>query len=848
MLYPGATKRIRMLKIIPVILFFLFTVTRGFSQEVVIKCEEEPLNKILINLRDTYGIMLSFDDKQLSSYKITVDKKFSSPAQAIDHLIRGLPLKYEVSQGVYIFNTVQVKEKPKKYVIAGRITDRTNYETLPFSAVFINKTGLISDAKGNFAYTSTNDSIFSLRISYLGYYILDTIVAIGSDYNFMLTPSVIELEQIIVEGSTISRSIQTGNSPGISRLNHKIAYYLPGNGDNSIFNLLRLQPGILAAGEQSADFIIWGSYEGQSQVIFDGFTLYGLKNFNDNINAVNPYMAKDIKVLKGGYGAEYGERVGGIVDITGMEGNRLSPSAQFTINNMTLNGKVSVPFGKKSALLLAYRQTYYNLYDSSQQYSTSQQLSSSGFGSGWQSGGGGVAYYVRPVYNFRDANLKYSGNGKKSNYFLSLYGGMDNFSYAFDYETQRKKVALNYNEKNFQLGGSAFYGLNWSDKNTGSLTVSFSSLLSDRDYKSVTERTAGNQSSDNITERNKTLINELNIRAENKFTLSEKHIVDAGAGMIYYYTAIQEGTTDISTLNENSNQTLPYLYMQDNITLFKKLTIRPGIRTDYHSVSNKVFFQPRLSVMYRINDYFRANAATGIYNQFVAKNMTIDTSGNYRLAWSLCDNSAIPVLNSNGYSLGFSFNKNGFTASIEGYLKNTNGITRYIETGGSTVSYEGDGKTKGLDFFVKKDFKNQTLWVSYTLSKTEEHFPYFPTDGYLPALHDQRHELKLAGMAKVRAFHFSVNYVFGSGFPDPAQLPEVVEYMQPYSRLDAAIIYQFLKRKIHIDAGISVLNILNKENIRYANITRVPSDDTNMLNLYTGALLRTPAVFLNIYY
>jgi len=33
-------------------------------------------------------------------------------------------------------------------------------------------------------------------------------------------------------------------------MNHKIAIFT-GNGDNSIFNLLRLQPGILAAGEQS---------------------------------------------------------------------------------------------------------------------------------------------------------------------------------------------------------------------------------------------------------------------------------------------------------------------------------------------------------------------------------------------------------------------------------------------------------------------------------------------------------------------------------------------------------------------------------------------------------------------
>ena len=109
--------------------------------------------------------------------------------------------------------------------------------------------------------------------------------------------------------------------------------------------LLRLQPGILASGEQSSDLIIWGSYEGQSQIVFDGFTLYGMKNFNDNISAVNPFMAKDIKVLKGGFGAEYGEKAGGIVDITGLDGNRLSPSVQLNINNMTFKrpGQCSIP-------------------------------------------------------------------------------------------------------------------------------------------------------------------------------------------------------------------------------------------------------------------------------------------------------------------------------------------------------------------------------------------------------------------------------------------------------------------------------------------------------------------------
>ena len=115
-------------------------------------------------------------------------------------------------------------------------------------------------------------------------------------------------------------------------------------------------------------------------------------------------------------------------------------------------------------------------------------------------------------------------------------------------------------------------------------------------------------------------------------------------------------------------------------------------------------------------------------------------------------------------------------------------------------------------------------------------------------MHDQRHELKLAGLAKYKSLHFSVNYVFGSGFPDPDQLPALINYMQPYSRLDAALIYKLSKRKIHLDAGVSVLNVLNRENIRYSNYTRIPTDETTTISLYAEAVPLTPTIFLNIYF
>jgi hypothetical protein len=828
-------------------LFFLILLLSlcrlSFTQEIRVNCENEPLSRVLISLRTDYNLMFSFDDEYLSSFRVTSDSTFSSVNLALDFLLSGLPLKYENNNGVYVIykirETPKQKVKERRFIISGYVSDITNRETLPYAGIQINGAMTGSDVKGNFSSISSSDSIFKIRVSYIGYYILDTIVTAGTNYDFKLTPSVVGLQEIVVKGSGVEKTIQAGTSPGTIRMNHKIAYYLPGNGDNSVFNLLRLQPGILASGEQSADLIIWGSYEGQSQIIFDGFTIYGMKNFNDNISAVNPYMAKDIKVLKGGFGAEYGERVGGVVDITGTEGDKLNPSGQFCINNMTVNGKVSAPVNKNSSLLLAYRQTYYNLYNPI-------NFSSSGYGRGRQ--GSGADYYLTPDYLFRDVNLKYSSNGEHSNFYISLYGGNDSFSYDFNQETTQKTILLSHEEKNLQLGATLFYGLRWKNGNTSNFISSFSSLNSSRLHIEDISRISGQQTSNSVYDDYHSNLNEINIRVVNNLDLSDKHRAETGAGVLFYNLRREETTLLISDQNRKQQLSVPYIYFQDNFSFSRKFNIRPGLRLDFNSLNSKVYFQPRLSASFNINEHLKLNTSAGMYRQFVAKNMIIETSGNYRLEWSICDGSEVAVLNSGSLASGITYNKNGFTFNAEGYYKTIAGITRYLETASSAESYKGDCRINGIDVFIKKDFRNQTVWLSYTLSKTMEYFSYFPDTEYKPAMQDQRHELKLAALTKYKAFHFSVNYVFGSGFPDPDLLPAVVDYASQYSRLDAALLYMISKRKIHVDAGISVLNVLNRENIRYSNYTRIPTDETTTINLYAEAVPFTPTIFLNIYF
>ncbi len=319
-----------------ILLFWIFSIVNISAQEISINANNKALNEVLIEIRDRYVLNLSFNDRELSKYKITVKRKFASPEAAFGYLFEDLPIDYEKSGNVYLFfpkkNNLLAK---KSYQISVKVFDSESMESLPFTHVLINGIGSITDEYGNFNFGSRTDSIFQLKILHLGYHVVDTVLIPGLNYQINLTAMMVDIDEVLVEGNPIVFSEQTGTRAGLMRINHKIAKFIPGNGDNSVFNLLRLQPGILAAGEQSSEMIIWGSYEGQSQVNFDGITLFGLKNYNDNISTVNPYMAKDIRINKGGFDATMGERVGGIVDISGTEGNKQNAGMNLNINNMT---------------------------------------------------------------------------------------------------------------------------------------------------------------------------------------------------------------------------------------------------------------------------------------------------------------------------------------------------------------------------------------------------------------------------------------------------------------------------------------------------------------------------------
>lgn len=231
--------------------------------------------------------------------------------------------------------------------------------------------------------------------------------------------------------------------------------------------------------------------------------------------------------------------------------------------------------------------------------------------------------------------------------------------------------------------------------------------------------------------------------------------------------------------------------------------------------------------------------AYGIYNQFITENALVDPFRNYTYHWSVTDDRLIPVPQAMHYVTGVSCQYRFWSCRLEGYYKALSNVFQFgrDETTGGLTTLIGEGASYGLDLKVAAHFKNQRIWAAYTLSKSDEKFE---TQLLNRAPHDQRHEFKIAGMFNVKSFFFSVNYVYGSGFPNTKNLTSQ-QNIKPYSRLDLGFLYKLEMDRLNIDFGLSLLNLLNTANVRYNNFVNFPDDTSE----YLEGIPLTPTLFMN---
>ena len=789
----------------------------AFSQGLHLSVTDTPLNEVLRGL----PLEISFDDNALSKYRVTVNKKFNQPQNALDFLLKDKPFRYEKINKVYIITPrLEKPEQPpiievrRYYTFSGTVRDADNGEGLPYTYISTPEKIVATDETGYFSYQTERKGNQRIHVQYLGYQPQDTTLSPGTN-EIRLQPVAFTIDEVVVSPAPATMLIQSGSSPGEIRINHQIAKYIPGNIDNSVFNLMRMMPGVRASGEPSEDLIVWGSRIGESKITYDGYTLFGIKNYNDHIGTVNPYMIKDIRIMKGGYGSAQGGRIGAITEITGIDGNFSAPSVKASISNYTMNVFASAPLTKRLNLSAAYRQTFYNLYDN-------ENVGKSSNGNGPKTNSN---IYIKPDYHFNDANAKLSGKAfRDDSYYISLYGAYDRVRFSVK---QSGEYDLNASEKNRQYGGAAAYKRVWKDGSTTKVTATFSRLTSLLDNLTI----VGNKKPtiEDVSHLDNE-VQEFSVKLHHDLRIGSRHNVQIGGEWQQYRVSLNERCGELEK---------PTVYITDHIGL-GALSLNAGLRVDM-PLHRKVYVQPRLSGIYRISEELTATASWGLYNQFLTRTAYQYNESGFQTVWTMADSTFTRAMHT---TAGMAYSKNGGLVSLEGYYKKTKNSPYFLD---NTI-YQTDNTILGADLYIKKQIGKHTAYGSYSLNSLSK-----PQS-------ELSHEIKVGGIGAFDPFYFSLSYVYGTGFSyistgghghgqnnEENQHGAGHEHTdssdEPYSRFDIGATYKTQLKKVRLQAGVSLLNVFDTKNIKYRYLV---SGQDNATTIFTKATPFTPTVFFEL--
>jgi hypothetical protein len=141
--------------------------------------------------------------------------------------------------------------------------------------------------------------------------------------------------------------------------------------------------------------------------------------------------------------------------------------------------------------------------------------------------------------------------------------------------------------------------------------------------------------------------------------------------------------------------------------------------------------------------------------------------------------------------------------------------------------------------------------AGFSLSASEEIFEDFLGGNWFPGYNDRLHRIKLSEMVSLKGWHLTFSWHYASGLPllqltDEEQAADFgrSEFL---SRFDMAIVRDFRTRHFIVNAGASLMNIFDRENIIEVDYLRFASNSGSMtVRSDISALGFTPVFFLNL--
>ena len=757
-------------------------------------------------------------------------------------------------------------DTPKKFTISGKVTDKSDGESLVGATVFVKelKTGTTTDQYGRFSLTLPEGQ-YNIMFSYIGYSTAFIPVTLDKDINMKmeLAGEQKELQEVEVKSE---KSDQNVIKPEMSvfKMDIRTIQRIPAlMGEVDVIKAIQLLPGVQSVSEGSSGYSVRGGAPDQNLILLDEATVYNASHLMGFFSVFNNDAVKDVKLFKGDIPAIYGGRLSSVLDVRMDEGN----SKAFEVNGgigiiasrLTIEGPIKK---ERCSFIVSGRRTYADLF---------LPLSSN------------KALQNNHLY-FYDINAKINYVINDNNQvFLSGYFGRDVFSNQF------AKMQWGNGTGTFR----------WNHVISKKLFFNLTSVYSDYRYLLGTPSGSSNSFEWNADLRDIGLKGDfswyINTNNTLKFGVSGTyHMIDpgraSGIGSETVYSSVQvpkNYSLESGIYATNEQKIGPHFIAKYGIRLSLFQNIGPG--TVYHYTPNYVTIdssvyragtiyntywgiEPRIGLLYDFNEKSSVKASYARTYQYLqlAQNSSAGTPLDI---WFPASPNIKPQI-ADQVAVGYfrNFRHNTIETSVEVYYKWMKNVIDFknfaqlllVDTLEGQVR-TGRGYSYGIEFLVRLNEKIVSGWVSYTYSRSFRMIPDIEPDPY-PAPYDKPNNISVVLNVQVsKRWNISANWLYATGAPVtfptgravisgkvvPIYSNRNAYRYQDYHRLDLAVTFSSKpkpKRKFTWDLNFSVYNAYNRHNTWSINFVQdnVDPNTTYAEKIYLFGII--PSITFNFHF
>ena len=828
---------------------FMFGFSAGYAQQINEEFDKTPLKDVLTLFENKYGITLAYDPELIKDVSISTQLENVTIDEALSTILEYSQLSFKKVKNNYY--TIQPSSKEWAFTI--KMVDEKG-EGIPYGKVRILGTylGAYAGEDGTLKFAYKSDKPPVLEFSSIGF-IDQTIPAdqIQNNSNISMKTEVLEFETVVVEYLTEGISTSEDVS-SISVLPKKIAA-VPGTTEPDVFQLVQNIPGINSASSTVSEIQIRGGTSDQNHLLWDGIPIYHPGHFNGMISSVNPNIIEKAVLHRDVYDPYFGGKASGLIELNSLDYIPEKIETGAGINLIQGDAYLKTNLGKKVGLLLSGRRSYMDLWTSPtyQRYADRVYQETEIENTGTYSDEPDFEGLEVAEYEVSNKFVYYDLNGKlifkpndKNLITLSSLLTRNSLSYS--------TLAIDDDEVNSNeiISSSTGLGLNYKKIWNKKVHSTFLAAFTQYSYRFLNE--LGHNPDSLVLEESLEKNNDLDhyeLKWNTVFRPNLKHKVSAGLQLLYNnvnYTLATNNEEEQAVTETGSNDGFTTSLNLNYQFKTNRFLSKVGLRSSHYAPDSDFYFEPRIYTQYKLTDWLTAKAAFGLQNQFISQVDQFEEAslGLSNRIWVMAGGESeeddIPVVKSNIISTGLSLQTKGWYIDVDAYYKQLTDIVNFSSNPElSSGLLRGDATAQGIDFLIKKRWKNFRSWISYSIGRVTYHFEDFDSEPFT-APFNQTHTFKWVNTLRWRQFEFSSSFKIASGKPytpianvikTEAEDPDEVEEeelwkivhgkmnsktLPLFHQLDLTVFYSFPKNpdkgwkgKI----GISCFNIYNQKNV-----------------------------------